>query len=127
MSVRFNEGTGTEGAILGNVDVEVQFKPTGDRTEGSMIGKYGVIPNIGSVVVGTDRDVTDDDGSGDSGVVIIGVIKVCRLGNTGVVMFANAGDGVHEDEVRDVIGERGFVVSKTEFVTCTSGFVLTKE
>ena len=87
MSVRFNEGTGTER---------------------SMIGKYGAIPSSVSVSVGTDNGVTDDDGSEDSGVVIIGVIKVCRLGNTGVVMFANAGDGVHEDEVRDVIGEKGF-------------------
>ena len=72
-----------------------------------MIGKYGVIPSIGSVVVDTD----DDNESVKVGVVVIRVIKGCRLGNTGVVMFANAGDGVHEDEVRDVIGEKGFVVS----------------
>ena len=90
-----------------------------------MIGKYGVIPSIGSVVVDTGNG--DDDESGNVGVVIIDVMKGCRLGNTGVVMFANAGDGVHEDEVRDVIGEKGFVVSKTGFVTCTDGLVLTKE
>ena len=76
-----------------------------------MIGKYGAIPSIGSVSVGTDRGVTDDDGSADSGVVIIGVIKVCRLGNTGVVMFANAGDGVHEGRVGIVVGKKGMLVS----------------
>jgi len=166
MSVRFGEepGTGTEEAILGKVDVEVEFKPTGngkssagsiigthgvridvpdviDRqekfqstgngTEGTIVGKYGVRigvdgvigkqENVGSVVTGTDNGVSDDDKSGKVGVVIIGVINGCRQGNTGVITFANAGDGVHEEEVGVVIGKNGFVVSKTEFVLTEEG------
>ena len=110
MSVRFNEGTGTEGSMIGKYGVIEDIKSVAvGVTDDNRSGNTGVV--IGSVVIGVNDGVTDEGKSGDVGVVIIGVINGCRLGNTGVVMLANAGDGVHEEEVRDVIGEKGFVVS----------------